>query len=164
VSPRDGEPGASGKIAQEITTLRDEIGELVNELDRRRRDAFDVRLQMKRHPVATYAGVVAVAAILGGSVALLVYNGRRKERASYKAKQLKVAVRRMVEHPERVARGEAPPGEKILAAVGTALATLLVKRAFDKAVPRPQVQAAPPQGDARSKGGRPQPRPQPARA
>jgi hypothetical protein len=48
---------------------------------------------------------------------------------------------RMVKHPERVARGEAPPHEKILAAVGTAAASLLVKRALERAVPRPQQKA-----------------------
>jgi hypothetical protein len=137
MSPGDGEAGASERIEKEITTIRGEIGALVDELDRRRRAVFDVRLQLREHPVAVALTGVALAVVLGGTVALLVENGRRKRRASYKARQLRVAIGRMIEHPERVARGEPPPGEKILAAVGTAAATLLVKRALERAIPSP---------------------------
>jgi hypothetical protein len=140
MSPSDGEPGASGRIEREIGSLQTEIADMVGELDRRRREAFDVRLQLRRHPTAAAVAGVALAALLGGAVALLVYNGRREQRPSYKAKQLRVAMGRVMKHPERVARGEPPPGEKILAAVGTALATLLVKRAFERAVPSPRAQ------------------------
>jgi hypothetical protein len=141
VTPADGQPGASSRLEGEISTLRNEIGDLVGELDRRRRAAFDLRLQLRRHPVAASVAGLLVAAVVGGTVALLVYNRRRKERPRYKAHQLKVAMRRMVRHPERVARGEPPPHEKILAAVGTAAASLLVKRALERAVPRPQERA-----------------------
>jgi hypothetical protein len=154
VRPADGEPGATPRIEKEIATLRQEIGDVVDELDRRRREAFDVRLQLQRHPVAVSLAAISVAALAGGAVAMLVFNGRRKKRASYKAHQLRVALGRVMEHPERVARGEPPPGEKILAAVGTAVATLLVKRALERAVPRP--------GDQHQKGakqGAPQPSP-----
>ena len=151
VTPGDGQRGASRRIEHEISTLRDEIGDLVGELDRRRREAFDLRLQLRRHPVAVSVAGVAVAAVLGGTIAFLVYDGRRKRRPRYRAHQLRVAVDRMVKHPERVARGEPPPSEKILAAIGTAAATLLVKRALERTVPRPRQRAAaapPPPGRA----------------
>ena len=138
VSPADGQAGASGRIDREISTLRQELGDLVGELDRRRREAFDLRLQLRRHPVVASVAGLALAALLGGAVAALLYDARRKRRAGYKARQLKVAVRRMVRHPERVGRGGPPPSEKIVAAVVTTAATLLVKRALERAVPRPQ--------------------------
>ena len=153
MKPADGEPGAAGRIEREIGSLRSEIDEMVNELDRRRREAFDVRLQLRRHPVAVTVTAVALAALLGGSIALLVRDGRRKRRASYQAGQLKVALGRMVKHPERVARGAPPAGEQILAAVGTALAALLVKRAFERAAP-----------SATAPREAPSPRPSPAAA
>jgi hypothetical protein len=56
----------------------------------------------------------------------------------------------VVSHPERVGRGGPPPGEKILAAIGTAAATLLVKRALEGAVPRPARKAGSSAGAARS--------------
>jgi len=149
----DGVKGGSGALEREISGIRDELGALVGELDRRRRDLFDVRGQVRRHPVAASLAGLAVAAVLGGSVALLIHNARRKQRTSYRTKQLRVAFGRMMEHPERVARGEAPPAEKILAAVGTAIATLLVKQALARAVPSPQAAQA-----ARTHNGRTQAR------
>lgn len=134
-----GDRGGSSAIEREISGIRNELGALVGELDRRRRALFDVRAQVRRHPLTASLAGVAVVAIVGGSVALLVHDARRKQRASYRAKQLRIAFGRMVDHPERVARGDAPPGEKILAAVGTAIATLLVKQAMSRAVPAPQV-------------------------
>lgn len=133
--------GGSKRISVEISTLREEIGDLVDELDRRRRDAFDVRLQLQRHPVAASVAGVVIAAALGGTVAALVYGARRRRRTTYKAKQLRIALQRMMRYPERVARGEPPPSEKILAAIGTAAATLLVRRALERAVPRPRQRA-----------------------
>jgi len=150
VKPGDHAPRPSSEIEGEITAIRRELGDLVGELDRRRRAFFDVRAQLRAHPVAIAVTGLAVAAVLGGAVALLVHNGRRKQRPSYKARQLRIALGRMMEHPERVGRGEAPPGEKILAAVGTAVASLLVKRALERAAPSPRVHAertAKPNGD-----------------
>jgi hypothetical protein len=126
----------------EISTLRREMGDLVGELDRRRREAFDVRLQLRRHPVAVSVALVAAAAVLGGTVAMLLRDSRRKERATYKARQIKVALTRMIEHPERVALSESP-GNKILAAAGSAVAVLLVKRALARpAAPAPKSRAS----------------------
>jgi hypothetical protein len=68
---------------------------------------------------------------------MLIRREQRKRRPSHKVHQLRRALGRMMEHPERVGRGEPPPAEKILAAVGTAAATFLVKRALERAVPRP---------------------------
>jgi hypothetical protein len=135
--------GSSGRIEEEISGLRDEIGDLVGELDRRRREALDIRLQLRRHPVAVSVAGLAVALVLGGTVAALVQNARRKRQARYKARQIARALGRLVQHPERVARGEPPAGEKILAAAGAAAATLLVRKALERAVLAP--------------GGRPQP-------
>lgn len=140
--PADASPGPSHRIEKELSTLRDEIGDLVGELDRRRRELFDLRLQLRRHPVALPLAGVAVALVLGGAVAMLVRNERRSRRPSQKVRQLRRAVGRMISHPERVGRGEPPPGEKILAAIGTAAATLLVKRALERAVPRPSQKVA----------------------
>lgn len=145
MSPARGEPGvgrAAGLLERDITELRDGLGAMVDELDRRRREAMDLRLQLRRHPVAAaVAGGVVVVAV-GGAVALLVRGARRRQRASYKARQLRIAFGRVMQHPERLGRGEPPPSEKILAALGSAAATLLVRRALERAVSRPGERAA----------------------
>lgn len=161
VKPDGRPPRVSHEIEGEIATLRGEIGDLVDELDRRRRALFDVRAQVRAHPVAAAVAGLAVAALLGGAVALLVRRARRRQRPAYKAQQLRAALGRMVEHPERVGRGEAPPGEKILAAIGTAAASLLVKRALELAMPSPRARA---ERAARAGAGPAAPRPPQARA
>jgi len=140
-----GRPGSSRRIEEELSTLRGEIGNLLGELDRRRRELFDLRLQVRRHPVAIPLAVLALGVILTGSVALRVRRKTRRRRTAHQARQLWRALGRMADHPERVGRGEPTPGEKILVAIGTTAATLLVKRALELAVPRPgkKVVAAP---------------------
>lgn len=128
-------------IEKEIHHLRDEIGDLVGELDRRRKEAFDVRLQLQRHPVAVAVAGATVLLVVGSAIAVLVHNSNERQRRTYKARQLKKALGRMIENPDRVGRGEPPPSEKILAAVGTAAATYLVKRALEKSVPKPSKEA-----------------------
>jgi ferric-dicitrate binding protein FerR (iron transport regulator) len=54
----------AAELEHQIEDLRAELGALVQELDRRRHDAFDLRLQLRRH-----AGAIA---IVGGSLALIV--------------------------------------------------------------------------------------------
>ena len=130
-------PGAPHRIEEELSSIREEIGDLLRELDRRRRELLDVRLQLRRHPVAIPVAGVAVAAILGWAVARLLRSGQHKQRRRHQTRQLRRALGRMLDHPERVARGEPPPGEKILVAIGTAVAAFLVKRALAQAVLRP---------------------------
>ncbi len=141
---RVGRNGSSGKdprqLAGDIETLRSELGDLVSELDRRRHEAFDVRLQLRRHPVAAGVAAATIAAALGGTIALIVWSRRRRQRPIEKAKRVRRAMGRLFEDPDRVAM-EPRIGEKILAAAGTAAATMLTKRLVDRAV-RPARAAA----------------------
>lgn len=121
-------------IEGRIGLLRNELGDLVAELDRRRHEATDVRLQMKKHPVAVGVAAVTVAAALGGFIAFAVWSARRRERPIEKAKRARRAMQRLMDDPDHMAR-ESTVTEKILAAAGTAAATLLVKRALDRAMP-----------------------------
>ena len=133
--------GPPGDLEREISALRSEMGDLVGELDRRRREVMDVRLQIRRHPLAVSLAGLAVAVLVGGAVAALLRSSRRKRTVSYRARQLQGALRRILDHPERVGRGEPPAGERILAAIGSAAAAVLVKRAFERTLPRKAVGA-----------------------
>ena len=123
------------ELEREIVGLRSEMGDLVGELDRRRREVFDLRLQARRHPLALGLVGLGAALLLGGAVAVVVSRQRHRRRPGYRARQLRAALQRVVEHPELVARGEPPPSEKILTAVGVAAAGILVRRALERAVP-----------------------------
>ena len=69
---------AERTIEREIDALRDQLDGIVGELDRRRHEAFDVRLQLRRHRTAVATvGVVAAALVVSGFVAWR--NARRRQ-------------------------------------------------------------------------------------
>jgi hypothetical protein len=120
------------KVSREIDGIRGDIGRLVDELDRRRHEAFDVSLQIRRHPAAA-AAVVATAAVgVGGVIALAVRSRRRRSTVRVRARNLRRALSRMADHPDEFAR---EPGmlEKVAMAAATAAAAMLVRRAIDRA-------------------------------
>ena len=119
-------------LETEITEIRSRLDRSLAELDRRRHELTDVRLQVKRHPVVTAAAGVALLAIVGG-VAYAVWAARQRNKPMSKARRLKHALSRMIDEPHKVAKSEPTVPEKILAAAGTAAATILVKKAMERA-------------------------------
>jgi hypothetical protein len=144
---KNGSPrGDVGRVSGEIDTLRNELGGLVAELDRRRHEALDLGLQVRRHPVVVAAVATALALILGGSVALIVHTRREHRRPTVRARETRRALARLFDHPDRVA-AEPSVANKVATAVAVAVATALVKRLLDRKRPpaerkAPSVQAA----------------------
>ena len=96
------ERGAS-EIEHEVECLRSEIGELVDELDRRRHEAVDLRLQVRRHPraVALLVGGIALS-VIGR---LVLVRRRRVQGFRTRAANLaRVLVLLSKEDPSRVRR------------------------------------------------------------
>jgi hypothetical protein len=129
----NGKEADVGRIAGEIDSIRTELGGLVGELDRRRREAFDLRLQARRHPVAAALAAAAAALAVGGLVALAVRQRRERRRPSVRAGEARRALARLLDHPERVA-AEPGMGNKVATAVLTLVATSLAKRLLDERV------------------------------
>jgi hypothetical protein len=122
-----------GRIAGEIDSLRSELGGLVGELDRRRREAFDVGLQARRHPIALAVAATAAAVVVGGLVALVVRRRRVRRRPSVRAGEARLALRRLLLHPERI--GAHPSvGHKVATAVLTLVATTVARRVLERRV------------------------------
>lgn len=73
------------RLRTEIDETRDELGVFVSELDRRRHEVMDIKLQVRKHPVAALVAVAAAVGIglaLAGAVVVLVRaaKGTRKRR------------------------------------------------------------------------------------
>lgn len=128
---------APDRVAGDIDRLRGELGRIVSELDRRGHEALDVRLQLRRHPLAAAIAVGAAAAVLGGLVALAVRRRRQRRSPVHRAREVRGALARLLDHPDRVA-AEPSLGHKILAAAGVVAATALARRLVDRAVPLPR--------------------------
>jgi hypothetical protein len=119
------------EIEHEIEHLRTRLDHSLAELDRRRHELTDIRLQMRKHP-AVFIGAGAAVALMVGGVGLAIWRARKREEIPRKAKRLRIAIGRAVDKPDKVARGEAPVWEKMLAAVGTTIAVSLTKKLLER--------------------------------
>jgi hypothetical protein len=129
----NGEPRKMAReLETEITEVRTRLDRSLAELDRRRHELTDVRLQVRRHPMVAVAAGVTVLALVGG-VAYAVWVARQRNKPVSKARRLRHALSRMIDEPHKVAKSEPTVPEKILAAAGTAAATILVKKMMERA-------------------------------
>jgi len=120
------------QIEREIEHLRTRLDRSLAELDRRRHELTDVGLQMRKHP-QVFIGAGAAVALLVGGVAFAVWRAHKREEIPQKAHRFRLALGRAVDKPEKVARGDAPAWEKILAAVGTTIAVSVTKKVLERA-------------------------------
>ncbi len=125
------EPRPPREIEREIEYLRTRLDRSLAELDRRRHELTDIRLQMRKHPAVFIGAGVAVALMLGG-IGFAIYRSRKRDELPQKAKRLRIAFRRAVDEPENVARAEPPVWQKMAAAVGTTIAVSLAKKMVER--------------------------------
>jgi hypothetical protein len=129
----NGTPGIEPRaLEKEIEHLRTRLDRSLAEVDRRRHELTDLRLQVRKHP-GVVAGAAGVVVLLLGGVAFAVWRAHEKQKIPAKARRFQIAIGRAIDKPEKVATGETPAWEKILAAVGTTLAVSLTKRLLDRA-------------------------------
>ena len=123
-SGQDGEPKDSADaLEKEIVDVRENIGRLAGELDRRRHALFDLR----RHPLPLALAAVAVAAIGAGVIAFGMSRRHRRASIADRYRRLRAALGRASHNPERVARPAPGVGRKVMAAGGSAAAAVVAK-------------------------------------
>jgi len=100
------EPSASPtEIEHEIVELRRELTGLVQEVDRRRHDAFDLRLQLRRHASVIVVVLGGASLLLVGRWALRSYRYERSDSARARAANLARAIAILSrENPDRLLR------------------------------------------------------------
>jgi hypothetical protein len=110
-------------LEEEVEAIRDNLGRLVSELDHRRHDAFDLRLQLRRHarPLAIGLAGVLVLAAVGG---IFAYRARQRRRSvSARLASARRLFARAIDDPRQRERPRV--SRKILAAGGAASASVL---------------------------------------
>jgi hypothetical protein len=117
----------SQALAGEVAIVREELDVLLAELDRRRRDLLNVRLQLRRHGVGTALTALALVGAAAGVGWLSVWHRRRRRRLSAPADRLREGISRMTEHPERVAAAPTMAGKILTAAASATVASLVRK-------------------------------------
>ena len=98
--PRDPRP-----IEAEIIRQREELTVLVGELNRRRRELTDVKLQVRRHVVGLVVTVLATGVAAVGFVAYARWRARGRSALLARVGAPPEAIGRMIERPGRVASG-----------------------------------------------------------
>jgi hypothetical protein len=126
-------------VADGIMQRRTDLSALVAELDRRRHELTDVRLQMRRHALGVTITVLAMSAAAVGSVAYGRWRAGRRKTVVARGRRLRDALNRMIDRPERVA-AEPTMMQRILSSAGSAAAAFLLKAALQRITrPRRQV-------------------------
>ena len=112
----------------QIDSIRRNLTGIVRELDHRRHDLTDVKMQIDKHKpelLAAAGSVVAVAGVVG---AIAFFVSRRNKKLSVRATHMRKAIARVLEDPNRLAR----PEPTILKKVATALVVAVVAAAGKK--------------------------------
>jgi hypothetical protein len=128
-------------LEREVEEIRDNISGIVGELDRRRQALVDWRLQLRKH--GPLIAAVGASCVVGFGLTVAIGSVRRKRRNQplARARRLREAVARMIEHPELVARPHPSIGRKALSAVVTAVAgafaKTVIRRILDATEPEP---------------------------
>jgi hypothetical protein len=130
VTPAEPQEKDPRQLEREIEDVRTQLGVLIGELDRRRHEVTDVKLQVRRHPVA--AAVVVAAGLLGtAGVVIAVYRMFLPDPLTRRARKLAHALNVAAKDPDKLLRaleGQSDPRWTLLSALlgaGTSLATKL---------------------------------------
>ncbi len=123
------------ELGNQVANVRDELDVLLGELDRRRHDALDVPLQLRRHALGAGLTVAAFTLAAAGSVWLTMWQRRRRKRLGARVGRLSQAISRMTEHAERVDTERSMP-LKIAAAAANAAVAMLVKKLLERGLTR----------------------------
>lgn len=105
------------QIERKVEEVRDNLSGIAGELDRRRHEAFDLRLQLRRHGAAIGVTAAAILAVVAGSIGLSLWSHARQQRLRSRAHRLRLAAARAIAHPDDVARPTPRVGRKALAAI-----------------------------------------------
>jgi len=115
------------KLAQEIREIRRDMTDVVIELDRRRHEVLDWRLQLKNHAGLLLIAAAGLLLVAGGTVGASIFLGRRRQRPLERARRFQRAFSRIIAHPELVAQPRPNIAKKALGAVVGAAAGSLAK-------------------------------------
>jgi hypothetical protein len=115
-------------LERDVDRIRNNIGELIRELNYRRHEAFDLKLQFQRHAARVILAGAAMFAVVAGAIVLAVARQRRRRSIGARVTRLRQALRRISAHPEQLAGRPPSVSRKVAAAGGSAIASVLGKR------------------------------------
>lgn len=125
-------------IEVEIEEIRSDVGTLLTELDRRRHEATDVRLQLRSHPLIVAALSAAALLTLASIVRWAVYQ-LRTEPPRTRARKIADAMAIIAKDPDRLLNAieHHPDARRSLLAALAGVAGSAGKQMVKRAIPSP---------------------------
>jgi hypothetical protein len=121
------------ELEREVEEIRDDMTDIVSELDRRGHEAFDWGMQLRKHAAPVMFTGLGFLAVAAGATALSMRRKRRNNRPLARARRLREALARMIAHPELVAQPRPSIANRALAAAVSAAAGSVAKAVTDRA-------------------------------
>jgi hypothetical protein len=115
-------------LERDVDRIRNNIGELIRELNHRRHETFDLKLQFQRHAARVILAGAAMFGVIAGAIVLAVARRRRERSIGARVTRLRKALRRISAHPEQLVGPQPSVSRKVAAAGGSAIASVLGKR------------------------------------
>jgi len=136
--------GAREHLEREADLVRARLLGTIGELDRRRHELFDLRLQIRRHAGDLVSILGGLLVGIGSTAGILVLRERRRER---RVRQERFrAVVRLWHHPERIASKRTALGAALrmaLVAFAAMATTTIGTRQIERLRRRPRIPAYP---------------------
>jgi hypothetical protein len=120
----------------DVERSRTRLEGLVTELDRRRHELTNVRLQLHKHRWLFLAVAGGLAAAATGATLLSVRAHRRHASWRGRLGRLREVVARVLADPGRIERANPPVVKKVVAAVAAAAASKIARGLAEKAIRR----------------------------
>lgn len=114
-------------IVKDIEHTRQHLAGILDEVTRRRRRMFDWRAQVDQHKSSVMMVGAAGGVLLIGGITWAAISASRRRHRNTQMERLRRMVVRVAQHPDDVARQRFSVWQKILAAGGSALASLVVR-------------------------------------
>jgi hypothetical protein len=146
--------GDREQVEQTADRIRDELLLTLEELDRRRARATDVRYHLNQHRDTLVTVGAAALVVVGAGIGFALYRARTHD--DRVRRQRRKALERAWAHPERVATSvEDKPlgaelGRKVVMIFATALATAVARNSMQSLVPARAIAKVPADGDKNS--------------
>jgi hypothetical protein len=128
------EPANVDALEDDVERIRNNIGELIRELNHRRHEAFDLKLQFQQHAVRLVLVGAAAVAVVAGAIVFAFSRRRHRRTLRGRAGRFGKALRRLIEHPEKLGVRQPSVPRKVAAAGGSAMASVLGKRLAQRLV------------------------------
>lgn len=114
------------ELSMAIRGQRDRLGVILAELEHRRRELFDIPLQVKRNAVPLVLLAAALGGILATTLSMRARRIRKERRLVARFHRARRAIGRAIQDPDRVAAPPPDMGKKLIIAIASATATTLV--------------------------------------